>query len=401
MKTIKQLMRHDAWFLLLFIFLIALCLRGPVTGLPPLLDRISQQLQLNSSQSGLLVSIPLLAFAVFAPVASWLTRFFRIEKILATGVGLIALGMLIRAMGSISSLYLGALLIGAGIAIGNVLLPSLLKREFPQFVVQLTAIYVLMMGVGGFVMSSFAVPLSDVANQAQLPFSGWSFALACQTVIILPAILVWFCCRITQHHQPKNTRGETNGRLWRRLSSWQVAGFLAVNSLFNYIVVAWIPAILVSHGYTDTTAGLYQGYLQLAGALPSLILAPFIQYLGSHRRLCLFATSLTVISILGWLYVPTLSGFWSLSYGFGISMGFILGLSFIGMRTDTPKQAASLSGMSQLFGYTLAALGPVLIGALYDWQQSWHPPLYVLLMIGLIWMTLGWFASPKPLSSKA
>ncbi|BFM50203.1 MFS transporter [Marinomonas sp. THO17] len=395
MKTVKRLIKHDACFLLLFIFLIALCLRGPVTGLPPLLDRISQTLQLNSSQSGLLVSIPLLAFAAFAPLASWLTRFFRIEKILATGMALIALGMLVRATGSMSSLYLGALLIGAGIAIGNVLLPSLLKREFPEFVVQLTAIYVLMMGVGGFVMSSLAVPLSDFANRIQLPISGWSFALACQAVIILPAVLVWFGFKITQQHQPKNTRGETNSTLWRRLSSWQVVSFLAINSLFNYIVVAWIPAILVSHGYSDTTAGLYQGYMQLAGALPSLILAPFIQYLGSHRRLCLCATSLTVISILGWLYAPQWSGFWSLSYGFGISMGFILGLSFIGIRTDTPKQAASLSGMSQLIGYTLAALGPVLIGTWYDWQQSWQPPLYGLLLIGIIWMTLGWFASPK------
>lgn len=94
MKAIKKLMKHDAWFLLLFIFLIALCLRGPVTGLPPLLDRISQELQLNSSQSGLLISIPLLAFAIFAPVASWLTRFFRIEKILASGVALITITVL-------------------------------------------------------------------------------------------------------------------------------------------------------------------------------------------------------------------------------------------------------------------------------------------------------------------
>lgn len=405
MKRLHRLAQHDAAFLLLFIFLVALNLRGPVTGLPPLLDRISTDLNLSSSQSGLLTSLPLLAFGFFAPVASWLTRHFRIERILASGVGLIAIGMIIRTFGSISTLYIGAIFIGAGIAIGNVLLPSLLKREFPHYVVQLTAIYVLMMSIGGFLMSSLAVPLSLYAEQPafhlpinSLSMSGWSFALACQSVLILLPLVVWFSCKITQHQIPQTSNADMATSVWRSKTAWQVASFLAVNSLINYIVVAWVPAILMSHGYTDSTAGLYHGYLQLAGAMPSLILAPFIHRLGSHRRLCLSATGLTTLSLAGFIFVPSWSGVWSVSFGFGVSMGFILGLSFVSLRTNSPKQAAALSGMAQLIGYTLAAIGPVLIGALYDWQQSWTTPLYVMLSIGLIWMGLGWMASPQPKS---
>lgn len=398
MNALRRLAQHDALYLLIFIFLIALNLRGPVTGLPPLLDRISQDLHLSSSQSGLLTSLPLLIFALFAPVASWLTRHFQIERILASGVGLIALGMIARSLGSLSTLYIGAVLIGAGIAIGNVLLPSLLKREFPNHIVQLTAIYVLMMSVGGFVMSSFAVPLSEFAEQSDftLPMSGWSFALACQGIMILLPLVVWFTCKITQHHTPQVNSAEISPKLWRSVTAWQVAGFLAFNSLINYIVVAWVPSILVSYGYEDSIAGLYQGYLQLAGALPSLILAPFINRLGSHRRLCLLATGLTWLSLFGFLYLPSWSGLWAVCFGFGVSMGFILGLSFVGLRTSSPKQAAALSGMAQLIGYTLAALGPVLIGTLHDSYHSWNAPLYVLLVIGFLWMILGWFASPKP-----
>lgn len=398
MKSLQRLAQHDAAYLLLFIFLVALSLRGPVTGLPPLLERISLDLSLSSSQLGLLTSLPLLAFAVFAPVASWLTRHFRIERILASGVGLIALGMMIRTFGSISTLYLGAVLIGAGIAIGNVLLPSLLKREFPQYVVQLTAIYVLMMSIGGFLMSSFAVPLSVYAEQStfDLPISGWSFALACQSALIILPLVVWFSCKITQHQAPQDSQIDTASSVWRSLTAWQVAGFLAVNSLLNYIVVAWVPAILMSHNYSDSTAGLYQGYLQLAGALPSLILAPFINKLGSHRRLCLFSTGLTLVSLSGFLFVPSWSALWCVSFGFGISMGFILGLSFVSLRTHSPKQAAALSGMAQLIGYTLAAIGPVMIGALFDWHQSWTLPLFVMLAICFVWLVLGWIASPKP-----
>ncbi|SBS25384.1 Inner membrane transport protein YeaN [Marinomonas spartinae] len=397
MKRLQRLAQHDAAFLLLFIFLVALNLRGPVTGLPPLLDKISADLHLSSSQSGLLTSLPLLAFGFFAPVASWLTRHFRIERILASGVGLIAIGMIIRTFGSISTLYIGALFIGAGIAIGNVLLPSLLKREFPNYVVQLTAIYVLMMSIGGFLMSSLAVPLSLYAEQSSfhLPMSGWSFALACQSLLILLPLIVWFSGKIPLHQAPQTNPMDSATSVWRSVTAWQVASFLAVNSLLNYVVVAWVPTILMSHGYTDSTAGLYQGYLQLAGAMPSLILAPFIHRLGSHRRLCLLATGLTSLSLAGLLFAPSWSGLWSVSFGFGISMGFILGLSFVSLRTHSPKQAAALSGMAQLIGYTLAAIGPVLIGALYDWQQAWIAPLYVMLMIGLIWMGLGWMASPK------
>lgn len=400
MNTLRRLAQHDAFYLLIFIFLISLNLRGPVTGLPPLLDRISQDLQLTSSQSGLLTSVPLLAFALFAPVASWLTRHFKIERILASGVGMIALGMMVRSLGSISTLYIGAVLIGIGIAIGNVLLPSLLKREFPNYIVQLTAIYVLMMSLGGFMMSSFAVPLSLIAEQPDfiLPMSGWSFALACQGLLVLLPILVWFTCKITQHNTAEIKAKEIPTNLWKSTTAWQVAGFLAVNSLINYMVVAWLPAILVSYHYTDSIAGLYQGYLQLAGVLPSLLLAPFIKRLGSLRRLCLGATSLTFLSLLGFLLIPTWSGVWSVCFGFGVSMAFILGMSFVSVRTNTPKQAAALSGMAQLIGYTLAAVGPVLIGALHDWYYSWNPPLYAFLCITLLWIILGWLASPKPSS---
>lgn len=399
MNNSRRITEKNTLYLLLFILFIALNLRGPVTGLPPLLESISHDLQLSSTQSGLLTSIPLLAFAVFAPVASWLTRYFHIERLLASGVGLIAFGMAIRSVGNISVLYLGAIFIGAGIAIGNVLLPSLLKREYPQHIVQLTALYVLMMSIGGFVMSSVAVPLSQWLERGSvaLPMSGWAFALACQAMMILFPLVIWFTGKFTPHTQPPRNAVEPNVNVWRSRTAWQVAGFLAVNSLFNYIVIAWIPSILIAFGYSDTTAGLYQGYMQLAGALPSLILTPFINRLGSHRRLCLIATSLTWLSILGLLFLPSWSGVWAILFGFGICMGFIMGLSFVALRTTSTRQAAALSGMAQLIGYTLAALGPVMIGALHDWQHSWTGALLALLVIGFLWILLGWFASPKPM----
>lgn len=396
-STLARLCQSKATWLLAFIFLISLNLRGPVTGVPPLLERISDTLQLNSSQTGLITSLPLFAFALFAPVASWLTRYFSLERILTMGALLIAIGMLVRSWGNLSTLYLGAILIGIGVAIGNVLLPSLLKREFANKVVQLTSIYVLMMSIGGFVMASMAVPIDNWAQSrnTEMELSSWSISLLCQCAFIVLPLLIGFSGLLSNHtHSSANAQ---KVKVWRSLEAWQVGSFLALNSLFNYSVLAWVPAILVDYGYTDTKAGLYQGYIQLAGALPSLLLAPFISRLGSHRHLCMIATSLGVISILGWLYLPSWSGVWAFvfGFGFGVSMSYILGLSFVSLRASSARHAAALSGMSQFLGYTLAAIGPVVIGSLHDWSESWQLPLYLFVVMGLLCCLSGWLASPR------
>lgn len=394
-STKKGLKLSTSFWLLLFILLLSLNLRGPVTGVPPLLERISEALSLNSSQTGLITSIPLLTFALFAPLASWLTRFFSIERILACGALFIAVGIVVRSLGSLSLLYGGVIFIGVGVAIGNVLLPSLLKREFADKVVQLTSIYVLMMSIGGFLMSSMVVPLDSWAQQFEpdVALSSWGIALLSQIAFILVPLFIGFSGLLSQKNHSSSTASSIN--VWRSLQAWQVGGFLALNSLFNYSVIAWVPAILVSYGYTETTAGLYQGYVQLAGALPSLILAPFIRHLGSHRRLCMIATGLGLSSIFGLLYLPNFAGLWAFVFGFGVSMSYILGLSFVSLRAQSPRHAAAMSGMSQFLGYGLAAMGPVVIGLLHDQFTSWQPPLYGFVTMGILCCVSGWYASPK------
>ncbi|MCV2402093.1 MFS transporter [Marinomonas sp. C2222] len=403
MNKLIRIMRHDAAYIALFIFFTALSLRGPVMGLSPLFERISLDLNLSSSQLGLLASLPLVAFAVFAPVSAQLIRRWSLERTLILGVSFIALGMLMRSLPFIQSLYFGMILIGVGIAVGNVLLPGLVKRYFPESVVQVTAIYVLMMNVGAFLMASTAIPLSQIAEQSEWPFAshGWSFALLCQVVIILLPIMIWLSGKIVaQPAQPTSTALKESA-IWKSKLAWLMSGFLAMNSLLSYSVMAWIPAILMSNGYTDSTAGLYLGYVQVAGALPSLLLAPFINKLGSLRRLALISTGITWLSLFGYLYLADWSVFWSLSFGFSTSMSFILGMSFVSFRTESPKQAAALSGMSQLLGYSLAAVGPFSLGFLFDLYQSWQPALYLLLGLGTLWVILGWYASPPPTQKSA
>ena len=240
--------------LLAFIFLLSLSLRGPVVGIAPVLDRLQVDLSLPNAALGLLTSLPLLCFAIFAPVASWLSHKQGIEKTLLLSALLILFGILLRSVGFLIGLYGGVILIGAGIAISNVLLPIVLKRDFKDHIFVLTAIYVLMMNLGGALMTGSAIPMalfSEQWFQGQLP--SWSVALASQALFILLPIIIWFFLPKQRTDTPQQ---QASTPIWCSPVAWLLAMFLALNSVINYALNAWIPTILMAKDFSPVTAGL-------------------------------------------------------------------------------------------------------------------------------------------------
>lgn len=391
-----SLRNQHAVFLLAFVLIMALSLRGPVVGIAPLMGMIVPDLELSRSAAGLLTTLPILAFALCAPLATFLGHRFGLELALLMGAVLIAIGMILRSYGALSGLYFGVLLIGVGIAIGNVLLPILLKRDFADQILQLTALYVLMMNLGGALMAGFAVPLANwsdswLSSESWFSMAGWSSALLTQLVFICPAILLWFA--IPKRDAENTSQSDAKPSVWRSPLAWTITLFIALDSVLNYIVNAWIPTILAAKGFDATTAGMYHGYLQTAGMFPAIVLPFLKKRFGSTRQLSGLAIIVTMMSLLGFTFMPAWSALWSFAFGFGCTLGFVMGLSLVSLRTHSVREAAALSGMAQLVGYLLAAMGPVLIGALYDWSHSWQYPLYSLLGITLIWAAIGWRAS--------
>ena len=379
--------------LLAFIFLLSLSLRGPVVGIAPILDLLQTDLDLPNSALGLLTSLPLLCFAIFAPVASWLGHRQGIEKTLLLSALLILCGILLRSIGALSGLYSGVIFIGAGIAISNVLLPILLKRDFQNHIFILTAIYVLMMNLGGALMAGSVIPISLLSEHwfgDQWP--SWSTALASQALFVLLPIFLWFKLPNQQTDVPPPRASRP---VWRSPIAWLLAMFLALNSVINYTVNTWIPTILIAKNFSPVTAGLYQGYIQIAGVIPALILPLLQRFFTSKRQLSILSVLTTLLALFGFTVYPAGSLLWSICFGFGTTLGFIVGLSFISLRTGSLHEASALSGMAQLTGYLLAAAGPVLIGSLFDAIGDWQIPLYFLIGLCLIWTILGWYASPE------
>ena len=366
-------------FLITGILLIAANLRAPITGIGPVLDQIIESFNLGASQAGMLITLPLIAFALASPLATALAKRQGLEVSLFIALILIGLGLGSRFIDSKFMLYIGTAIIGSGIAIGNVLLPSLIKRDFPHKVAVMTSSYVLAMGIFSGSYSALIIPLSAYKD------IGWQVALVCFSVITVFSIIVWLP-QLKNHRKPikDSTKKISRGKIWHHALSWHVTLCLGFNSFFTYIILAWFPNILMETGHNATQAGVLHGLFQLATAVPGIILIPLLAKLKDQRLLALALASLGIASSIGLLYFAEFAFAWSIGLGFCSGSLFILGLSYVSLRTHHSGQAASLSGMAQCVGYSLAATGPIIAGFLHTYFDNWGVVLWLCAFLILL-----------------
>ncbi|SMG60563.1 CynX/NimT family MFS transporter [Cedecea sp. NFIX57] len=372
--------------LLLGILMIATTLRVTFTGAAPLLDMVRDALALSTAQIGILTTLPLLAFAVVSPLAAGIARRFGTERSLFGALLIICAGIALRSAGHAALLYIGTAIIGCGIAMGNVLLPSLLKRDFPGQVAKLTGAYSLTMGVAAALGSVMVVPIA-------LHGFGWSGAMLSLMLFPLLALIVWLpqLGSSTVMNLSGNPALHSRG-IWSSPLAWQVTLYLGINSLVYYVIIGWLPSILISHGYNEAEAGSIHGILQLATAIPGLFVGLILSRLKDQRGIAALMALLWCLATLGLWLLPAFSIFWVSLGGFGSGAAMILGLSFIGMRTGSAHQAAALSGMAQCVGYLLAAFGPPVMGKIHDITGSWAIPLLGCALLSVVMGVFGAYA---------
>ncbi|CAI9390502.1 MULTISPECIES: CynX/NimT family MFS transporter [Citrobacter] len=368
------------------ILMIATTLRVTFTGAAPLLDAIRTDYGLTTAQTGLLTTLPLLAFALVSPLAAGIARRIGMERSLFVAMLLICAGIAVRSLSSASLLFLGTAIIGCGIALGNVLLPGLIKRDFSQHVARLTGAYSLTMGAAAALGSALVVPLA-------LSGFGWRGALLLLMVFPLLAFLVWLPqWRNTAHANVTTSRTLHARGIWRSPLAWQVTLFLGINSLIYYVIIGWLPAILISHGYSEAQAGSLHGLLQLATASPGLLIPLVLYRFHDQRSIAALVSFMCAVGATGFWFMPGQAVLWTLLFGFGSGATMILGLTFIGLRASSAHQAAALSGMAQSVGYLLAACGPPLMGRIHDTQGSWQIPLLAVAALAVVMAVFGLYA---------
>ncbi|CAK1692398.1 MFS transporter [Vibrio crassostreae] len=370
---------RNSIFVMLGILFLSLNLRGPFTSLAPVLSQVMEGLSLNSSAAGFLTALPLLTFALFSPLVTKISQRIGLEPSLLLALVLITTGITLRSFGAIPTLYIGTVMIGLGIAIGNVLLPVVVKISFPTRIATVTSLYIFTMGIGSTLGSSLMVPFSELTL---FTLTGWQLALLMNLVFPLLALMIWLP-KITKRSSSKSTKqNEENPVPMKKMIksgvAWQVTLALGLNSFTFYSLAGWLPQILNDLGYSEIDAGYIYGFLQFSTMVPGLLLLPFLGKSNNQRWLITLCTSSVFIGLIGLLYLPDFAIFWVGLFGLANCSTFIIALSFVGLRTSNSSQAASLSGMAQGIGYALAATGPTLVGKLHALTDSWSVPILLI-----------------------
>jgi CP family cyanate transporter-like MFS transporter len=371
------------------ILAIAANLRAAITVVGPVADEVASDLGLPASQVSLLVSLPLLCFGAFAIVAPRLTARWGIEATSMVALTALGVGIVARSLPWAGFLWAGTLLVGAGIATLNVALPALVKRDFPDVVGRLTGAYSATQSAFAAVAAVVAVPLAGTQP------SGWRLAFGIWVGLTLVALgLVAPQLRGAPRPRAVATVPVQGRAPWRSALGWQVACYMGLQSTFYYSVITWWPSVETAAGFTPGAAGAHQGVLQVVGIVASLVAGRLIDRSrprGQSRLVAAFS-GMSVVAVVGELLAPGWWAVWIVLLGAGTASVFVTALSFFGLRTESHTQAAALSGMAQAFGYGLAALGPVLIGALHDATPGWGVPLVVLLAMKVPEIVLGMLA---------
>ncbi|SDM87972.1 MFS transporter [Bacillus sp. OK048] len=367
------------------IVLVAFNLRPAITSLGPLVGMIQKDVGLSHWSAGLLMSLPLVIFALLSPIVPKIANRLTNELTLLIGLSFLLIGILIRSIPMTFFLFTGTLLAGMGIAIGNVLLPAIVKDKFPEKFGLMTSVYSTSMGLVASLASGVSIPL---AINLKL---GWQGAQIVWAIPAVVAILVWL---FLHKKNKKETRvfqqnaGSNTTRIWRTPLAWQIAIFMGFQSFLFYVTISWLPEILHSQGMSMETAGWMLSLTQLVG-LPASFFIPVLA--GRTQSQIWIGFMLGMCSVLGYSGLLFGSSYPILIVsitliGLGLGGAFPLALTYIGLRARNANQAAALSGMAQSTGYLLAAVGPLFIGYLYDIAHLWTIPIATLIFVSVIVM---------------
>lgn len=381
-----QKSRFRRILLIVGIVLIALNLRPALAGIGPLVAAIRQDTGISNTMIGLLTTLPLLAFGIISALTPLVTRRIGVERTLAAALLLLTGGILLRLAPSVLMLFVGTALLSIAIAFGNVLLPSLVKRDFPERTGIMTSLYSSVMGLGATIGAGISVPLAE-----QLSDAGWRGSLGAWALPAVCAFIVWIP-QLSNRTLPGHSRGigASLEHLGRSRLAWYVALFMGMQSLTFYVFLAWLPEILQSRGLTAGYAGWMLALSQATGILGTLIVPTWAERLTHQRHIIWMLMLLESIALLGFLSDGTaLVAVWSALIGFVLGSSFGLALLFIVLRTGDTQTATELSGMAQSVGYLLAATGPTIFGYLQDATRSWTMPLLFLFVILIAKLVVG------------
>tara|TARA_B110000908_G_scaffold168789_1_gene224469 strand:+ start:1690 stop:2898 length:1209 start_codon:yes stop_codon:yes gene_type:complete len=386
----KGSLRFKNAVLFVGILLIGLNLRPSISAMSALAERMSED-GLSRESIGTMTTIPLILFGVVGLWAGWFGRLMGFARALGLGLLLIGLGSLLRSVPGGADLIWrisGSVLIGAGIALGNVLLPSLVKSRFPNHVGLMTSFYATAMNLGAALGIAVAVPMATSFS------GGWRVSLALIGVFAFFAFMIWIPQMLSSSAVRKKEHPLAGVLvLARKKRAWQVAIFMGLQSIIFYSTVAWLPTLLQSQGMQEIEAAGWVVTMQLIGCGASLFIPTLAGKSKSQSGWVVICSSMTVLGLTGILmYGGMLQIISIIVLGLGLNAGFGMVLLVIALRSDTAETAASLSSLAQASGYLLSSPGPWLIGLISTTAGGWSLAFSVIIFCAILATYVGYLS---------
>ncbi|MEU8107445.1 MFS transporter [Nonomuraea muscovyensis] len=363
--------RPLAWLLVLGIVLAALNLRTAVTSVGPLLDQLAGALGMTSVGTGLLTTLPVLAFATVGAVTPTLALRIGEHRLLLLALVTLGVGLLVRSVvGSATVFLLSSALALSGGAVGNVLIPTLIKRHFPARTGVMTTVYTTALAAGTMLAAAATVPIERASGD-------WHIALGVWAALAAVAALPWLAL-LGSEPERRGRQGTGLRRLARSRLAWMVAVYFGTQSTIAYVMFGWLPTILTDAGYSTGQAGVVLGVFT-ALSIPISILVPTVAArFRDQRPVVAGLVAFYAVGFLGlWFAPPSTAMVWVMLIGVGMG-SFPLALMMLALRTRTAEATAALSAFGQSAGYLMAGAGPLAVGVLRDLSGGWALP-YVLL----------------------
>jgi CP family cyanate transporter-like MFS transporter len=373
------------WLIVTAMVLTGLTMRVSVTSVGAVLTDLQHDLNVSSGMAGVLTTLPVLCFAAVGSLAPRLAHRFGEHRVVVAALALTTLGLATRAVANGVWLFaVLSLLALAGGAIANILMPTLVKRHFPERIGAMTAVYTTALAVGMTLAAGLTVPLANAAG-------GWRYGIGSWALLSAVAVLPWLATLRDDRpdHAPATARMSVKG-LARSGLAWALTLMFAFQSLQAYIAFGWFTDYFRASGITAGTAGALVAFYA-AISIPVSVVIPTLAVRGQRSLVAVMAI-MSVGCYLGLLIAPVGGAWvWMLLGGGGSGM-FPLALTMIGLRSRDIATTAALSAFVQSIGYLIAGTGPLLVGLLLDVTDSWTAPMVLLLVGAGIASGAAWYA---------
>ncbi|ACL55094.1 CynX/NimT family MFS transporter [Methylobacterium nodulans] len=379
-------LRRPLW-IALGLMLIAFNLRPALSSVGPLLARIREDTGMSGALAGALITLPVLCLGVFGRLGPPVTRRLGPDAGVLAFLIVIAAGLVLRGFGGLPALFAGSVLAAGGIGVVGVILPGIVKRDFPERPGLMMGLYTAVLCLGAAAGAGLTVPAGRLLE------SGWQGPMMIWALPVLLAALAWLPFVRAAPASP-GLGPRRFAALWRDRLAWQVTGFMGLQSSLAYIVFGWLPAALTDRGFDPLAAGLVASLSAMAQTVLALLVPTLAGRSRDQRPWVLLVVGLAVGGFCGLLVGP-IGLVWPFALMLGLGLGgcFGLALTLIVLRSPDAQTAGDLSAMAQGVGYTLAALGPLLIGLAHDASDGWGIPAALYGGLGLAAATLGLLAA--------